>query len=61
MLTSELQPLARFFNRLDVRLRKLAGWLKNSWNTWPAPAKVWVALACVVGLGYKMYCLLSDG
>jgi Putative transmembrane protein (PGPGW) len=61
MLAGEFQPLARFFDRLDVRLRKLAGWVKKRWNTWPAPAKVWVALACVVGLGYGMYCLLSGG
>ena len=61
MLASEFQLLARFFDRLDVRLRKLAGWFKNSWNTLTTLAKVWVGLACVAALGYGIYYLLFGG
>ena len=59
MLAGELQPLARFFDRLEVRLRKMAGWVKGCWKTLPTPAKVLVALVCVVALGYGIYYLLS--
>jgi hypothetical protein len=58
MLASEFQPLARLFDRLDVRLRKTAGWVKRRWSILPTLAKVWVALACATALGYGMYYLL---
>jgi hypothetical protein len=61
MLASEFQPLARFFDRLDVRLRKTAGWVKRRWSILPTLAKVWVALACATALGYGMYYLLFGG
>jgi hypothetical protein len=32
MLAGEFLPLARFFDRLDVRLRKLRQWIKNQWS-----------------------------
>ena len=61
MLAGEFQPLARFFDRLDVRLRKTAGWVKRRWSILPTLAKVWVALACATALGYGMYYLLFGG
>jgi hypothetical protein len=59
MLAGEVRSLARFFDRLDVRLRKMAGWVKKRWHNSPTPAKVCVALACATALGYALYCLLS--
>lgn len=61
MLAGEFQSLDRFFDRLEVRLRKPAGSVKKRWNTLPTPAKVWVALVWVAVLGCGMYCLLSGG
>ena len=61
MLASEFQPLARFFDRLDVRLRKTAGWVKQRWYTLPTLAKVWMALACAAAVGYWIYYLLLGG
>jgi len=62
MLAGEFQPLARFFDRLDVRFRNyLAGWVKKRWNTLTTLAKVWVGLACVAALGYGIYYLLFGG
>jgi hypothetical protein len=61
MLAGGFRPLARFFDRLDVRLRKTAGWVKQCWNTLPTLAKVWMALACAAAVGYGMYYLLLGG
>jgi hypothetical protein len=58
MLAGEVQPLARFFDRLEVRLRKMAWWVKRRWSILPSLAKVWVALACATALGYRMHYLL---
>ena len=38
MLAGEFLPLARFFDRLEVRLRKLRQWTKNQWSCLP-PAR----------------------
>jgi hypothetical protein len=35
MLAGEFLPLARFFDRLEVRLRELGRWIKERWNTSP--------------------------
>jgi len=58
MLASESLSLARFFDRLEVRLRKLGLWIKARWST---SAKVWVALVCVTALGFGSYSLVSSG
>jgi hypothetical protein len=58
MLASESLSLARFFDRLEVRLRKLGLWIKARWST---SAKVWVALVCVTALGFGIYSLVSSG
>ena len=58
MLASESLSLARIFDRLEVRLRKLGLWIKARWST---SAKVWVALVCVTALGFGIYSLVSSG
>ena len=60
MLAGELLPLARFFDRLEVRLRRPGRWVNERW-TWPTPVKVLVVLSCAVALGYGIYCLVSGG
>ena len=58
MLSGELLPLARFFDRLDVRLRRLGRWVKSSWAGLPAAAKILLVLAGVAALGYGAYYLI---
>ena len=41
MLAGEFLSLARFFDRLEVRLRKLGRWIKELWNTLPTSARSW--------------------
>jgi hypothetical protein len=61
MLAGELLPLARLFDRAEVRLRKLGRWIKGRWSRLPTVAKVVVVLICVVALGYAAYYLLLGG
>jgi hypothetical protein len=58
MLAGEFLPLARFFDRAEVRLRRLGRWIKGRWSQLPAVAKVLVVLTCVAALGYGAYRLL---
>ncbi len=58
MLSGEFLPLARFFDRLDVRLRKLGRWIKDLWVGSPAVVKVLVVLIFVAALGYGAYYLI---
>jgi hypothetical protein len=58
MLAGEFLPLARLFDRLEVRLRMLGRWIKGRWSRLPAVLKVLVALVCVAALGYGAYHLL---
>ena len=61
MLAGEFLPLARFFDRLDVRLRKLGRWIKECWKTLPTLLRVSVVLMCAAALGYGIYHLVSGG
>jgi hypothetical protein len=61
MLAGEFLLLARFFDRLEVRLRKLGRWIKDRCNTLPTSVKVLAALVCVAALGYVVYRLVSGG
>jgi hypothetical protein len=61
MLAGEFMPLARFFDRLDVRQRKLKQWSKSRWSRLPAISKLLAALVCVAVLGYGAYYLLFGG
>jgi Putative transmembrane protein (PGPGW) len=58
MLAGEFLLLARFFDRLDVRLRKLGRWIKGLWVGSPAVVKVLVVLIFVAALGYGGYYLI---
>ena len=60
MLAGEFMPLARFFDRLEVRLRKMKRWIKECWNSLPSSVKVLATLLCVAALGYGIYSLLSS-
>ena len=59
MLAGEFLPLARFFNRLEVRLRKVGQWIKECWKTLPTSVKALAALVCAAALGYGIFCLVS--
>ena len=48
LLAGEFLSLTRFFDRLEVRLKRLGWWIKARWST---SAKVWVVLVCVAALG----------
>jgi len=61
LLAGEFLPLARFFDRAEVRLRKLGRWSKDRWSRFPAVVKVLVVLVCVAALGYGAYHLLFGG
>ncbi len=61
MLAGEFLPLARLFDRLEVRLRKLGRWTKGKWSRLPTGFKSVVVLACVAALGYGVYYLLFGG
>ena len=58
MLSGEFLPLARFFDRLEVQLRRLGRWTKGRWSSLPAVVKVLVVLTCVAAVGYGAYHLL---
>ena len=61
MVAGEFLPLARFFDWGGVRLRKVAGWVKNRWSHLPAFVKGLVILLCIAALGYGAYYLLFGG
>ncbi len=57
MLAGEVLLLARFFDRLDVRLRELGRWIKNAWNSSSGAARVLTVLAILLyaaALGYLL-------
>jgi hypothetical protein len=58
MLAGEFLPLARLFDQLEVRLRRLGRRVKSSWVGLPAVVKVMAVLTCVGALGYGVYYLL---
>ena len=61
MLSGEFSPLARLFDRIEVRLRNLGRWIKGPWSSLSAAAKVLVILASVATLAYGAYYLLFGG
>src|ERR687894_2621823 len=61
MLAGEFLPLARLFDRLDVRLRKLGRWIKGRWIGLPAGVKILAVLIFVAALGYDAYYLIFGG
>jgi hypothetical protein len=59
MLAGEFIPLARFFERLDVRLRMMKRWIKERWSSLPFSVKVLATMLSVAALGYGIYYLVS--
>jgi Putative transmembrane protein (PGPGW) len=55
MLAGEFLPLARFFDRLEVRLRELGRWIRNAWTSSTTVVRTLAVLAipiCVAALAY---------
>jgi hypothetical protein len=61
MLAGEFLPLARLFDRLEVRLSRLGRWIKGRWGQLHTVVKVLVILICVAALGYGVYYLFFRG
>ena len=61
MLAGELLNLARFFDRAEVRLSRLGGWIKIRWSRWPAAVKVLVVSICAAAFMCGAYPLLLGG
>ncbi len=61
LLAGEFLLLARFFDRLDVRLRRLGRWIRGLWVGLPALAKPLVVMTCIAALGYGAYYLFFGG
>jgi hypothetical protein len=61
MVAGELLIVARFFDRTEVRLRRVGGWIKGRWSRLPTGVKSLVVLACVAALGYGAYFLFFGG
>jgi hypothetical protein len=47
MLAGEFRPLARFFDRMGVRLGRMWRWIRGVWRTSPSTVKILVVLAFV--------------
>lgn len=58
MLAGEFLPLARFFDRIEVRLRGLGRWIKAGWTRSSVAARTLVVLILLAALGYGAYGLL---
>jgi hypothetical protein len=61
MLAGEFMPLARFFDWLEVRQRRLKWWIKGRWSRLPAVVQILVILTCVGALGCGTYYLIFSG
>ena len=58
MLAGEFLPLARFFDRSEVRLRGLGRWIKARWTHSSVAVRTLVVLILLAALGYGAYGLL---
>jgi hypothetical protein len=57
MLAGESLLLARFFDRIEMRLRELGRWIRATWADSSRVARVLLVLAialCVAALGYAL-------
>jgi hypothetical protein len=59
MVAGELQLLARFFDRSEVRLRNLGRWIKNAWNSSSGVVRVLTILAILLCLAAIEYLLIA--
>jgi hypothetical protein len=58
MLAGEFLLFARFFDRLEVRLRRLGRWVKGRWvvsSTATQTLSVLTIQVCVAALGYWLF------
>jgi hypothetical protein len=61
MVAGELLIVARFFDRTEVRLRRVGRWIKGQWSRLPTGVQSLVVVACVAAVGYAAYSLLFGG
>lgn len=64
LIAGEFQPVARFMDRAEVKLRALARWVMGVWTSSSTAAKVLSCLAillCIAALGYGAYYLFFGG
>ena len=61
MVAGELLVMARLFDRMEVRLRKVATWVKYTWARSPNAVKVSVVLGATGVLFYGIYRLFFSG
>ncbi len=57
MLAGEFLPLARLFDRVEMRLRELGRWIRNAWIKSSTAGRALVVLAfllCLAALGYVL-------
>lgn len=55
MLSGELLPVARILDRIEVRLRKLICWLRETWNNTPVVGKALILLAILTVVAASVY------
>jgi len=55
MLSGELLPVARILDRIEVRLRKLIRWLRETWNNTPVVGKALILLAILTVVAASVY------
>lgn len=61
MIGGESRPAARFLDRIEVALRKLARWARDAWTRSPVAVKVLICaliLLCAAAVGYGIYYFL---
>lgn len=61
MVAGESHVMARLFDRMEVRLRKVAQWAKGTWTRSPNIVKVGVVLGAAGVLFYGTYRLFFGG
>ena len=55
MLGGELLPVARFLDWVEVRLRKLVRWIRETWNNTPVVGKAVILLAILTIVAASVY------
>ena len=63
MIAGEFRPIARLLDWAEVRVRKLAHWVRGIWRTSAAGKALVVSVAavCVAAVLYGAYLLLFSG
>jgi hypothetical protein len=61
MIAGELHVMARLFDRVEVRLRKAARWVKDAWARPPNVVRILLKLGAASALLYGIYRLFFSG